>query len=305
MLMNRFAFVFFIVFVLLLNSTAESAFSKDPTEKDAMMAFEYLSGNLSKVISLKEINAKEGVRNGIKFYEMEFKAEIEYIADAVLYMPDGEYVRGIKKKARTMIDKSVKKGTQQKIKGWLTFEYTKKGWRGSEIIFVFITKKPTNTSATEGTKTASLEKQDAEAYIKSAAAYYKNDQYDKAIEDYSKAIAINPNIPEAYNNRGVAYHTSAKLDKAIEDYNKAIALNPNFATAYYNIAGSYSLLGKESVACDSLNKAIEKGYKNLKDIEANTDFDKIRNSNCYKEIQSKIRNEKTKNFFKGLLNNPK
>lgn len=93
-----------------------------------------------------------------------------------------------------------------------------------------------------------------------------------------------------------------EYNKAIDDHKKAIEILPNYALAYYNLAVNYASLKNESAACDSLNMAIEKGYKeNIDD----SDFSDIKNSSCYKEIKSKINKEKTKNFFKGLLTNPK
>lgn len=153
----------------------------------------------------------------------------------------------------------------------------------------------------KGLGTASVGKQDEKAYMESAQAYFNKKQYDKAIDELNEAIEINPKNAEAYNNRGVNYYMKDQYDKATADYKKAIEIFPNYALAYYNLAVNYASLKNESAACDSLNKAIEKGYK---DIDY-SDFDDIRNSNCYKEIQSKINKEKTKNFFKGLLNNPK
>ena len=42
-------------------------------------------------------------------------------------------------------------------------------------------------------------------------------QYEEAIEDYSKAIDLDPNHSNAYNNRGVVKHKLGNYEKAIED----------------------------------------------------------------------------------------
>src|SRR3990170_1960868 len=57
--------------------------------------------------------------------------------------------------------------------------------------------------------------------------YGINGEYDREIEDYSKAIALDPNYAFAYLKRGFAYDDNKQYDRAIEDYNKAIALNLN------------------------------------------------------------------------------
>ena len=41
-----------------------------------------------------------------------------------------------------------------------------------------------------------------------------------------------PNLAWAYINRGIAYRAKGEPDRAIEDYDKAIWLNPKFADAY-------------------------------------------------------------------------
>ena len=53
------------------------------------------------------------------------------------------------------------------------------------------------------------------------------------MEDYNKAINLNPNDAGFYYNRGILYHDMEKYENAMEDYNKAINLNPNFANSYY------------------------------------------------------------------------
>ncbi len=49
-------------------------------------------------------------------------------------------------------------------------------------------------------------------------------EYDKAIADFSKVIALNAGDGEAYCNRGVAYAGKRQFDKAWEDVNKAVNL---------------------------------------------------------------------------------
>jgi tetratricopeptide (TPR) repeat protein len=59
----------------------------------------------------------------------------------------------------------------------------------------------------------------AVAYLSRGNAHSKLKQRDKAIEDYNKAIELNPKYALAYTNRGTAYlQTNEDLDKAIEDF---------------------------------------------------------------------------------------
>ena len=53
------------------------------------------------------------------------------------------------------------------------------------------------------------------------ATYYQIGDYDRAIEDYSKAIELNANYVDAYLNRGITYNDKGDYDRAIEDYTKS------------------------------------------------------------------------------------
>ena len=80
--------------------------------------------------------------------------------------------------------------------------------------------------------------------------------YDRAIEDYSQAIELNPNYVEAYGNRGVVYRSQGAYDRAIEDYSQAIELNPNGAVAYYNRGVAYGIKGDIDRAIEDCSQAI-------------------------------------------------
>src|SRR3989338_7098103 len=94
------------------------------------------------------------------------------------------------------------------------------------------------------------------------ADVYKNnadEDYDRAIEDYNKAIALDPNYALAYARRGSAYDNKGQYDRAIEDYNKAIALDPNYAAAYNNRGLAYYKKGNMGRAISDFQKACDMG----------------------------------------------
>jgi tetratricopeptide (TPR) repeat protein len=78
---------------------------------------------------------------------------------------------------------------------------------------------------------------------------------DQAIDNYSKAIKINPKFVKAYNNRGIAYIWKKKYDLALADFNKAIELDPKNGKAYNNRAIVYSYQGESGKALQDLKKA--------------------------------------------------
>ncbi|MBE9592380.1 MAG: tetratricopeptide repeat protein, partial [Proteobacteria bacterium] len=106
-------------------------------------------------------------------------------------------------------------------------------------------------------KAIELNPEDAMAYNNRGAAYAKLKKQEKAIEAYNKAIELNPEDATAYNNRGTTYYELKKQEKAIEDYNKAIELNPGYAMAYNNRGNAYAKLKKQEKAIEDYNKAIE------------------------------------------------
>jgi tetratricopeptide (TPR) repeat protein len=57
-----------------------------------------------------------------------------------------------------------------------------------------------------------------------------------AIQEFGKAIQINPKYQYAYYVRAYAYQQVQDFQKSLVDYNQAILLNPKISTAYYNRA---------------------------------------------------------------------
>lgn len=78
-----------------------------------------------------------------------------------------------------------------------------------------------------------------------------------AIEDFTKAIELNPNDAEAYGNRGIAKVNLRDNIGAIKDFTKAIELNPNAKEAYSNRGIAKVNLGDNKGAIEDLTKAIE------------------------------------------------
>jgi len=102
-------------------------------------------------------------------------------------------------------------------------------------------------------KAIAFDPKNADFYINRGNAYRAKWDYDKAIEDYDKAIALNPNDAAAYNNRGNAYRFKGDYGKAIESYDKAIVLNPKNTDFYINRGASHSNYEK---AIEDFDKAI-------------------------------------------------
>jgi tetratricopeptide (TPR) repeat protein len=96
----------------------------------------------------------------------------------------------------------------------------------------------------------------AALYFYRASAYFLNDDTGRAIEDYSRSIALNPSNPTAYANRGICYAGMGRFDAAIADYTKAIELNGKESHFYYNRGNSYLIKGDPESAIRDFSKAI-------------------------------------------------
>ena len=78
-----------------------------------------------------------------------------------------------------------------------------------------------------------------------------------AIEDYTNAIRINPQLAIAFNNRGTAKGNLNDHFGAIEDYTKAIEINPQFGTSYSSRGSSKFNINNFLEAIEDFTKAIE------------------------------------------------
>ena len=143
------------------------------------------------------------------------------------------------------------------------------------------------THCTKAIELGTLGKNDlAIAYGNRGMAYRAKEQYDRAIEDYTKAIELKPKDAWIYNNRGVAYKGKKEYDRGIRDFDKAIELDPKNVYLYYNKACVYSLMNNAQDSCRWLGTAVEKGFTDWNAIKADPDFNNIRNSACYKGLMA-------------------
>ena len=106
-------------------------------------------------------------------------------------------------------------------------------------------------------KAIALEPEDAVAYYNRGVSYLVLEQYERAIEDFDKAISIKQDYVDAYINRGISYFKQGKYECAIEDYDKAIEISPDLPEAYNNRGISYFKQGKYECAIEDYDKAIE------------------------------------------------
>lgn len=97
------------------------------------------------------------------------------------------------------------------------------------------------------------------AYNNRGAARLISGYFDKAIEDFDRAINLRSGNPPAYSNRGYAYYFKGQYDRALKDYNKATELDHNFAKAYLNRGNLHFGAGNKNLALADFQKACASG----------------------------------------------
>jgi len=82
-------------------------------------------------------------------------------------------------------------------------------------------------------------------------------EYDRAIEQFSQAIDLDPENPLHYVNRGNARQTNYLLKEAVEDFDHAIGLDPSSSLAFLGRGETYVKMGEYDHAIDDFGEAIK------------------------------------------------
>lgn len=81
---------------------------------------------------------------------------------------------------------------------------------------------------------------DAATYFDAATAYFDDNNFEKAIEQFSKSIELDNENAQAYYMRGLSYSYIRDFDAAITDFNQSLDLSPGNADVYYNRGNAYT-----------------------------------------------------------------
>jgi tetratricopeptide (TPR) repeat protein len=89
----------------------------------------------------------------------------------------------------------------------------------------------------------------ADALTNRGSVYYVTRDYRRAIDDFDRALALDPDNPTAHLFRGRSYHSTGDYDRAIDDYSATIAVFPDAEHHYFR--------GNAYLAKREFGKAIE------------------------------------------------
>ena len=138
--------------------------------------------------------------------------------------------------------------------------------------------------------------------LEEGKAYYNNEEYDKAIEIFKKAIELNPNDDDSCRWLGNSYRKNEQIEDAIKYHLKAIELNPDKPVNWSMLGSSYTENGQKEEAIKCCLKATElnpNDYEELHNLGIIYRFNEL----YEKSIQTFIRTtELNSNDYRGWLN---
>jgi len=91
-------------------------------------------------------------------------------------------------------------------------------------------------------------------------AYFQTGAYENARKDFETTLNMDGANADIYVKLGFLKQQDNELKAAIDDYSKAIELNPKFATPYYYRGLIYLQVLMPDKACNDLQKAMELGH---------------------------------------------
>lgn len=110
--------------------------------------------------------------------------------------------------------------------------------------------------------TIRVEPKSARAYSNLGTDYFEQKHYKKALKCYLKCISLRNSSQDNYN-LGNCYRKIGDFERAVQSYRAAIAIDPTFPEYYENLALSYIELGMYADSEAAFQKAI--GYGRLDD----------------------------------------
>lgn len=88
----------------------------------------------------------------------------------------------------------------------------------------------------------------SEPYFVQGLVYSEMEDWDQALAAYGNAIERDPNGAGAISNRGLVHDKLGNIDLAIADWTSALEIDPEYVLAYFNRAASYYELGDYEAA---------------------------------------------------------
>ncbi|KAJ5774413.1 hypothetical protein N7457_009309 [Penicillium paradoxum] len=95
---------------------------------------------------------------------------------------------------------------------------------------------------------------EADSFKLAGNKFFKDGNYHRAIQEYNKAIEINPNSSAYLSNRAAAYMSARQYVNALEDVQRSNELDPNNPKIMHRWAKILTSLGRPTEALDVLSR---------------------------------------------------
>ncbi len=120
-------------------------------------------------------------------------------------------------------------------------------------------------------------------YFNRGTFYLKAGFHQKALADFTKAIALSSKNSEIYFQRGNIYLFNEEYSKALDDFNQAIALEPNNSAYYLQRSLAYTIRGSLKKAEDDL-KLSEIQKNKVKNVQNELGIDEFSKGNFQQSV---------------------
>ena len=100
----------------------------------------------------------------------------------------------------------------------------------------------------------------SDAYYNRGLVYNALGHQEKAISDFTKVTEISTQFTEGYFNRGQIYLAKNEYEQAIADFTKVIEIDPKHAEAYFSRLLAYFALGEYGKSWDDVHEIEELNY---------------------------------------------
>jgi len=136
-----------------------------------------------------------------------------------------------------------------------------------------ITQEDYPTAVEQFKKAIILNPKSARAHNLCGIAYFQQKDFGKAEEQFWKAVAVEPSYEEAFNNLGSVFFIYRDFDKAEEMFRKALTISPDSISANYSLGTILLLTGKIEEGGRYLSRGVEldpKFMERQKNLVTNT-----------------------------------
>ena len=100
---------------------------------------------------------------------------------------------------------------------------------------------------------------EAEEHFWRGIEYRQQEMDGLAMEEFTKAIELNPEYDLAYYNRALLYYFDGDLQRSLAEYNKALELSPNNPYWTYERGFLHAQLGHREMAIADLERSLDLG----------------------------------------------